>query len=150
MTEPSKLLCPARCFIRCAYACRIGWPGNYIPDKARAMCESITGQASAETEQALSNLVDWVRGEIWVWEGSDELAGELARRLVLAVHQHDVEQSGRKLEGWARSGCSMADNPSEKEPDAEFQRVLSNLANTPHKPHVPPTGVGTPKKEPKR
>lgn len=28
------------------------------------------------------------------------------------------------------------DKPSENESDAEFQRVLGNLANTPHKPHV--------------
>lgn len=36
----------------------------------------------------------------------------------------------------------MTDNPSEddkrEDADAEFQRVLGNLVNMPHRPHKPP------------
>ena len=47
----------------------------------------------------------------------------------------------------------MTDNPSEddkrEDADAEFQRVLGNLMNTPHKPHKPQVKRREPKPAPK-
>lgn len=37
--------------------------------------------------------------------------------------------------------------PESPEDDAEFERVLRNLVNTPHKPHVPPDKTPTDKND---
>ena len=46
----------------------------------------------------------------------------------------------------------MIEQPKPETPegnDAEFERVLRNLVNTPHKPHVKGSETGAPKKQDK-
>ena len=47
-------------------------------------------------------------------------------KLPRAIHLH---ARGRN------SGSAMAEKPSDSTKDPEFQRVLRNMLNTPHKPH---------------
>jgi hypothetical protein len=52
------------------------------------------GAGSKLTEEVIQPLVEWVRGELWEWESSEESAQLLADRLVRVLSLKIADQIG--------------------------------------------------------